>query len=171
MAQPGRSMEIRMQNGSANPKNRIGTVIVLLFVALLVWIAVSVVGHHDRHKHLTKLVKTKNHRIYAENHDGSCYEFVDSGGSYASDIGLPKSGSSSFKLPSGSWVKASPPKEEEIAEEEEAAVEESDGGQPEADAEGDVGADSDGSAAADSGGDSGSGGGDSGGGDGGGGDD
>lgn len=114
----GRSMEIRLGIGSTNTKDRTGIVIGLLFAALLVWIIVNVAGHHSRHKHLTKLVKTKNHRIYAENHDGSCYEFVDSGGSYASDINLPKSGSSSFKMPSGSWMKASPPKEEEIAEEE-----------------------------------------------------
>ena len=135
-------------------------VAVLLGILVVVIVFALVTHHHGRHKHGAKLVRTKNHRIYVENNDGSCYTFVDSGG--GADIDLPPAGSSSFRLPSGTWVKADLPREDEIEEEEESTVEESDAGQPEADAEGDVGADSDGAASGDSGG-SDEGGGDSGG--------
>jgi len=155
---------MKRQRGFANLENPAGIIVGLLFLALLVGIIVAIAGHHGRHTQRTKLVKTKSHRIYVENDDGSCFEFLQDGASSASDIDLPKAGSSSFKLPSGSWVKASPPQEDEVADEEEASVEESDG-QPEADAAGDVGADSDSSGAADSGGDSGGDGGGDGGGD------
>jgi hypothetical protein len=149
--------------------NKIKFAITLLVVfAIVLFIGLS--SHRrSRHIHHTKLVKTKSHKVYAENEDGSSYIFVDSGG--GADIDLPRSGSSSFKLPKGTWVRSNPPREEEVEEEEQAEIEESDTGQPEADAEGDVGADSDGAAPANSGSDSGGdGGGDGGGGDGGGGD-
>jgi uncharacterized membrane protein YgcG len=163
-------MESKRQLGSSTP-NQTGIVVGLMVVAVIVVIIVMA-GHNGRHQHRAKVVKTKSHKIYVENDGGSCYEFVATGGDGA-DVDLPRAGSSSFKLPPGSWVKASPPKEEEIAEEEEEAVEESDAGQPEADAAGDVGSDSDGAAApgdsggSDSGGSDGGGGGDGGGGDGG----
>ena len=160
-------MEINRQHGFAIPNNQTRIVVGLVGVALILGIIVIVSGHHGRHKHRTKLVKTKSHQLYVENDDGSTFMFVESGGD-TPDIDLPKAGSSSFKLPQGSWVKANSPKEEEIAEEEEDTVEESDAGEPEADASGDIGSDSDGSSSGDSGGDSG--GGDGGGGDGGGGD-
>lgn len=163
-------MDSKRQLGSSNPNNQTGIVVGLMVVAVIVVIIVMA-GHNGRHKHRAKLVKTKSHKIYVENDGGSCYEFVGTGGD-GPDIDLPRAGSSSFKLPPGSWQKASPPKEEEIAEEEEETVEESDAGEPEADAAGDVGSDSDGAAPADSGGgdsggSDGSGGGDGGGGDGG----
>lgn len=145
--------------------NRKGAVLIGIIVAVL--ILFGVLGHHSRsrHKHHAKLVKTKSHRIYAENDDGSCYAFDGGGGA---DIDLPRAGSDSFRLPNGTWVRSNPPREDEIEEEEDSVVEESDAGQPVSDADGDIGADSDG---ADSGGDSGGdGGGDGGGGDGGGGD-
>jgi hypothetical protein len=161
-------MAIKRQRGSAAPNSQTGIVVCVAVLAAIIALIVMVSGGHGRHKHRAKLVKTKNHQLYVENDGGSTYTFVESGGDGA-EIELPRDGSSSFKLPPGSWVKARPPQEEEIAEEEEQMVEESDSGQPEADASGDVGADSDG---ADSGGGD-SGGGDSGGdsgGDGGGGD-
>jgi len=160
------SMVVKRQRGSANTSNQSGIVVGAVVIAAIIGIIVMFGGHHGRHKHRAKLVKTRSHKVYVENNDGSTFMFVESGGPDAPDIDLPRAGSSSFKLPAGSWVKTSPPKEEEIAEEEEDAVEESAAGEPEADSSGDVGADSDG---ADSGG-SDSGGGDSGGGDGGGGD-
>ena len=159
-------MEIKRQRGSTSPNSATRIAVGLIFVALLVGVFV-LVGHHGRHKHRAKLVKTKSHHLYVENDGGSTFEFVGSGGGDGPDIDLPKAGSSSIRLPSGSWVKASPPEEEDVAEEEEETVEESDAGEPEADASGDVGSDSD-SSGGDSGGDSG--GGDGGGGDGGGGD-
>jgi hypothetical protein len=159
-------MQRKRQRGSASPNNASGIAVGLIFVALIVAIVVMV-GRHGRHKQHAKLVKTKTHHIYVENDGGSTFEFVGSGGGEGPDIDLPKAGSSSIRLPPGSWVKANPPKEEDVAEEEEETVEESDAGEPEADASGDVGSESDGSGS-DSGGDSG--GGDSGGGDGGGGD-
>jgi len=142
-----------MQTGRSAGKTNIAVVLGIIFVVLVVFTLVA--HHHGRHKHQTKLVKTKNHKIYVENNDGSCYTFVDSGGGV--DISLPRTGSSSSRLPPGNWVKTDPPREDEVAEEEETAVEESDAGQPEADAEGDVGADSDGAdfGGSDSGGDGG----------------
>ena len=154
---------MKRQRGSASPNNT-ALVAGLVVIALLV-LVFALVSHKSRHKQRAKLVKTKTNHIYVENDGGSCFEFVGSGGD-SSSIDLPKAGSSSIRLPSGSWVKASPPKEEEIAEEEEETVEESDAGEPEADSNGDVGSDSDGASSGDSGGDSG--GGDGGGGDGGG---
>ena len=141
--------------------------VVLGIIAIVVILFVLLHHHHGRHKHQAKLVKTRNHKIYVENHDGSWYTFIESGGDM--DVNLPPAGSSSFRLPPGTWVKTDPPREDEVEEEEEATVEESDVGQPEADAEGDIGADSDSadSGGSDSGGDSGGdGGGDGGGGDG-----
>jgi len=142
---------------------------IILGVTVLVAVGIIAVANRGgRHKHQVKLIKTKTHHVYVENGDGSEYEFFpDAGGG---DLALPRSGSSSFNLPKGSWVKARAPEEEEVEEEEEAVVEESDMGQPEADSAGDIDSDSDGGSPADSGGgDSGSGdsGGDSGGGDGG----
>jgi len=154
-----------MQTEKPASKTHIAVLLGVIFAVLMIF---ALTAHHGRHKHHAKLVKTKSHKIYVENDNGSCYVFVDSGG--GTDIDLPRVGSTSFRLPSGTWVKTDPPREEDVAEEEESAVEESDAGQPEADAEGDVGADSDGadSGGSDSGGDSGGdGGGDGGGGDGG----
>ena len=151
----------------ASESNKIKFAVTLAVVfAILIFIGLS--SHRrSRHIHHTKLVKTKTHKVYAENDDGSSYMFVDTVG--GRDIDLPRSGSSSFKLPKGTWVRSIPPREEEVEEEEQAEIEESEAGQPEADADGDVGADSDGAAPADSGG-GGDGGGDGGGGNGGGGD-
>ena len=135
---------------------------VILGIVIFV-IVFALVTHHGRHKHQARLVRTKNHKIYVENNDGSCYIFVNND-SWV-DVDLPPMGSSSFRLPPGTWVRTSPPSQDEVEEEENGTVEESDVGQPEADASGDVGADSDGAASADSGGsdDGGDGGGDGGG--------
>lgn len=158
-----------MQSESQASKTRVAVVLGIIFAVIFVFALIA--HHHGRHKHHAKLVRTKNHKIYVENDDGSCYVFADSGG--GADVDLPGAGSTSFRLPPGTWVKTDPPRQEDVAEEEEDTVEESDAGQPEADAEGDVGADSDGadsgdSGGSDSGGDSGGdGGGDGGGGDGG----
>ena len=137
--------------GSANSNN---TGIVAGFLVIAVILAVFVfVGPKSRHKQRAKLIKTKTHHIYVENDSGSCFEFVDSGGGV--DIDLPRAGSSSIRIPAGSWVKTTPPKEEDVVEEEEETVEESDAGEPEADSNGDVGSDSDSGSSGDSGGDSG----------------
>ena len=123
------------------------------FVVVVFVIGIGIIAGRDgRHKHHTKLIRTKSHKVYVENKDGSCYAFVASAGGDGADIILPTEGSSSFRLPAGNWARANPPSEDEIEEEEEATIEESDAGEPEADATGDVGADSDGSAPADSGG-------------------
>ena len=108
-----------------------------IILGAIVLVAVGIIAvatRSGRHKHQAKLIKTKTHHVYVENGDGSVYEFFpDAGGG---DIALPKSGSSSFNLPKGSWVKARAPEEKEVEEEEEAVVEESDAGQPEADSAG-----------------------------------
>lgn len=148
---------------------------VLCLIAIIVAIATS---SSHRSKHSVKLIKTHDKRILVHNRDGSWWEFVRKTTANAPDfdfdIDLPATGSSAFRLPAGNWQRIpAGPRNDEIEDEEESTVEEADSGQPQADADGDVGADSDGNSAASdsggSGGDSGGSGGDSGG-DGGGGD-
>src|SRR5437879_6527806 len=85
---------------------------VILGVVVLAVVGVIIIANHGgRHRHQAKLVKTKSHHVYIENGDGSVYEFFPDGGG---DVALPKSGSSSFNLPKGSWVKARAPEKEEV---------------------------------------------------------
>jgi hypothetical protein len=86
-----------MQNGKRSGNPSVAVILGIIIVALI-FIAL-VTRHQGRHKHQAKLVKTKNHKIYVENDDGSTYTFVGTGGGDAPDIDLPKAGSSSFRLP------------------------------------------------------------------------